>query len=83
MDNPSAVMPEYDLTKLNNIIPDSVEYLRTGNLIAFEEKQPVLSPEKNNKWLLWVAIAIAIIILLFFTQKMIKEVNKRKQDDNL
>jgi len=78
IDNPSAYMPDYDLTKLNNIIPDSVQLLNTGNIIPFERKEIVLSPEKNNKWLLWVAIAIAIIILLFFTQKMLKEVDKRK-----
>jgi len=78
MDNPSAIMPDYDLSKLNNIIPDSVQLLNTENIIPFERKETILSKEKNNKWILWVAIAIAIIILLFFTQRMLKEVDKRK-----
>ena len=78
MDNPSASIPDYDLSKLNNIIPDSAQLLNTGKIILFERKESVLSPGKNNKWLLWATIAIAIIILLFFTQKMIKEVDKRK-----
>jgi hypothetical protein len=78
MDNASAVMPDYDLSKLNSIIPDSVQFLEPGNLTAFEQKEIIVSPKKNNKWMLWTAIAIAIIILFFFTSKMIKEVDKNK-----
>ena len=78
MDNPAASMPDYDLTRLKYIIPDSTQFLATGNLTAFEQKKSASSPEKNNKWMLWIAIAAAIIILLFFTSKMLKEIDKRK-----
>jgi hypothetical protein len=78
MDNPSAIMPNYDLARLNASIPKNAPMLGSGKIIAFDETEIVSPPVKNNKWLLWVAIAVAIIILLFFTAKMLKEVDKRK-----
>jgi len=84
LDNPYATKPDYDLGKLNTRFKDDIPYLQAGKIQETEKKiLEQQSAAANNKWILWVAIAIAIIILLFFTQKMIKEVNKRKQDDNL
>jgi hypothetical protein len=42
-----------------------------------EAKPPVVT-EKNNNWIFWVAIGTALLILLFFTYKMLTEVDKRK-----
>ena len=83
MDNEAAVKPDYDLAKLNNKIPDSIPYLQFGKIIAFAESISPVTTEKNNNWILWVSIAAALLILLFFTYKMFKEVDKRKQHDHL
>lgn len=78
MDNEDAVMPNYDLSKLNSKIPDSISFLQFGKITAFAEIKPVVIAAKNNNWVLWFAIAAALLILLFFTYKMLKEVDKRK-----
>lgn len=78
MDNEAAVMPDYDLSQLNNNIPDSIAVLQYGSITAAEETMATTAPLKNNNWMLWSAIAAALLILLFFTYKMLKEVDKRK-----
>jgi hypothetical protein len=83
LDNPVAVTPNYDLTNLNKTIPESATFLTAGKTIAFKQNEIVTTPAKNNKWLLWAALIAALFILLLFSQKMIKEVNKRKQDDTI
>jgi hypothetical protein len=83
LDNSIAVTPNYDLTNLNKTIPDSAAFLTAGKIVAFKQNEIIATPAKNNKWLLWTALIAALFILLLFTQKMIKEVNKRKQDDTI
>lgn len=78
MDNEAAVMPNYDLAKLNSKIPDSIAFLHVGKIMAFAEIKIPETTAKNNKWILWVSITAALLILLFFTYKMFKEVDKRK-----
>ena len=82
MDNEAAIMPNYDLAKLNSKMPDSISYLQVGKIMPVENNLAT-TPSKNNKWILWVTIAAALLILLFFTYKMFKEVDKRKQHDHL
>lgn len=78
MDNETAVMPDYDLAKLNSRIPDSIAFLNVGKIMAFAEIKIPETTAKNNKWILWVSITATLLILLFFTYKMFKEVDKRK-----
>ncbi len=83
LDNPSAIPASYDLSRLNTAIPDSISFLNFGKIIAFKEIKPADAVAKNKEWLLWLAIIAALFILLFFTRKMIREVDKRKQHDHL
>ena len=83
LDNPSAVAPVYDLEKLSTGNYDSLTTLQMGALIAFKTNTIITPSTKTNNWMLWSAIIAALLILLFFTQKMIREVDKRKQHDNL
>lgn len=83
LDNPLAVVPTYDLERLSTTFYDSLKSINTGPIIAYKTNTAIPSFAKTNKWLLWSAIIVVLIILLFFTQKMIKEVDKRKQHDNI
>ena len=83
MGNEFAKKPDYDLSNFNKIIPDSTAFLSTGKIQSFDQKMSIAVPVKNMKWLLWIAITIALVILLFFTQKMIREVDKTKHNDSL
>ncbi len=78
MGNEDALLPNYDLGKLNSSIPDSISFLPFGKINAFAEKLPPETATDNNKWILWSAIAAALFILLFFSYKMLTEVDKRK-----
>ncbi|MEJ7611404.1 MAG: hypothetical protein WKF88_09540 [Ferruginibacter sp.] len=85
MDNEAAVAPDYDLGKLK--LPgliDSTPFLQTGNIISIEKKQPAEAAKKDNgKIILWSAIIGILLLLLFFTMKMLKEINKNKSDVHL
>lgn len=78
MDNKAAIIPNYDLTELNTNIPDSIPFLQVGKIMPTKENDAPVTTEKNNTWMLWSAIAAALIILLFFSYKMLTEVDKRK-----
>lgn len=78
LDNDNAVLPNYDLSDLNTQAKDSIPFLTTGKLIPANENSLTVTPAKTNKWILWVAIAAALLILLFFTYRMLSEVDKRK-----
>jgi len=78
MDNEDAVMANYDLSELSSKLPGSVPFLQFGKITAFPENILPVKTEKKNNWLLWSSIVAALLILLFFTYKMLKEVDKRK-----
>ncbi len=83
LDNEAATLPNYDLTGIDKKKPDSSYFLVFKSIIAFETIKVSPVAIKNNKWILWAALVAALFILLLFTQKMIKEVNKRKTDDSI
>jgi hypothetical protein len=77
MDNPGAEKPAYDLSHLNStIITDSAVFLPARNITAFKQEPVVITEVKSKKWILWVVTGAVLLILLFFTQKMIREVDK-------
>ncbi len=85
MDNAAALLADYDLAKLKlpNAI-DSTPYLQTDEIISIEKKQPVEVVKKDNgKIILWSVIIGILLLLLFFTMKMLKEINKNKTDVHL
>lgn len=81
--NEAAVVPNYDLADINTKITDSIGLLAAGKIVAVNENTITIKPVKNNNRILWAVIIMVLIILLLFTQKMIAEVNKRKQDDSI
>ena len=84
MNNTSAVLPNYDITKDYPTIKDSVSILAAGNIFAYENNEIVKSNStKNKQWLIWIAIIAALGLLLFFTKTMLREVNKKTTNDNI
>jgi ABC-type Na+ efflux pump permease subunit len=78
MDNETATLPNYDLSELNSNLPDSIPPLGFDKVTASNENNVRVTAEKNNTWMLWTAIAAALLILIFFSYKMLQEVDKRK-----
>ncbi|MGG9962030.1 hypothetical protein [Ferruginibacter sp. SUN106] len=81
MGNISAIKPNYDLASINTKFSDSTPILAFKKIAGFEEKPVIVTPQKNNTWILWAAIIAVLIVLLLFTRKMMTEVNKRKEHD--
>ncbi len=79
MDNEAAVTPNYDLTKPDNRTIDSIPTLQFGKITAMEEIELTVRQPENNKWIIWVAIISALSILLFFTFRMLNDLEKRKK----
>ena len=78
MDRQNAVFPNYDITKDYPTTKDSVPLLNAGSIIAFKNREGI---KKNNssdkKWIIWICITITLLVLLFFTKSLMKEVNKK------
>ena len=83
MDNKAAEMPNYDLSKLDIKLSDSIPFLSFQKIIPFAETPITTVTQKNYNWILWSAIAIVLFILLLFTKKMVTEVDKRKEHDSI
>ena len=75
MDNATATIPNYDLQQLNisnkQLLPSA-----TIGAIAAIPQPAIIITSANNKWLIWLTIGIAAIVLGFFTYKLIIEMNK-------
>lgn len=75
-----AVKPQYDLTFFKDSIESNPTILTVGEIENQKIQQPVVVESKpSNKTFLWIAVALVSILLLFFTVKMMKEVNKRNR----
>jgi hypothetical protein len=83
MNNPSATPPNYDLAGIGTKISDSIPFIAFGNITAIKEPPAVIEKRRNDNWILWSAIIAALLILLLLTIKMVKEIDKRKQDDSI
>jgi hypothetical protein len=84
MDNEIAIQPNYDITKLNILIRDTTTFIRPNYIVAFPQQEiKQKKKEKNNKWIIWIALIAGLLLLLLLTKKMITEVNKKTTNDNL
>ena len=78
--NTNAATPDYDIVKFQNKLPDSIQNLTPG----YEEilpgtVVPQVHPLLENKIWLWAIMACIIILLGWFTFKMISGVGNNEQ----
>jgi hypothetical protein len=84
LSNEKATAPKYDISKLDLSIKDTAAFLNVKNIIAFPHQEKLIEKkESNNKWLVWIALIAGLAILLLLTKKMIKEVNKKEENDTI
>ena len=82
--NENATAPNYDIEKLNIKLKDSATYLSINNIEVLPQQIiAVTKNDSNNKWIIWVAIIAGLSILLLLTKKMIKEVDKKTNNDTI
>jgi hypothetical protein len=84
LENENATQPNYDITKLNLSIRDTAPFLKPKNIIAFPlQEKAEAKKEDNNKWMVWAALIAGLAILLLLTKKMLKEVDKKINNDTI
>lgn len=68
-----AYRPHYDIQRFNNSIPEKIKTVQLGEeMIISKETITASEPLFRNKAWLWVIMSIIIIVLGWFTLKMIK-----------
>jgi hypothetical protein len=84
MGNQNANLPNYDIAKLNLSISDSATFIETKSVVAFPQKDTKENKKAtSSKWIIWTALIAGLFILLLLTKKMIKEVDKKTNNDTL
>lgn len=68
-----AGLPNYDIARFSESIPDSLTPLTLGRELLIEKEQvPVKEPLFKNKIWLWVVMVLIILVLGWFSVNMIK-----------
>jgi hypothetical protein len=75
MDNVAAVQPKYDLQQFNIGSKQSLTALPIGNIQNIAQTTTDAAAP-NRKWMIWLAITGAALLLAFFTYKLVKDMNK-------
>ena len=71
--NNNAVKPNYDIEHFVDKIPGAITQVNLGNELMIEkEKQQEQSPLFENKMWLWGIMLVIIILLVWFTMKMMR-----------
>lgn len=80
--NDTARMPVYDLKFFADSLNNYRGKLGYGPLKAVAVNKKVIKEGNKNPWLLWGAIAAALLVLAFLTVKMTSEINNRQNNGN-
>lgn len=77
----SAIAPSYDLQYFSDSIGSNIHPLEAKKM---ERMKVATVPEEENnggKWLLWSIIIAVLLLLLYFSFRMIKDINNKKESD--
>jgi hypothetical protein len=78
LDNSSIAEPNYDLTIKDIPLKEVIPLATIGKIISIQK--PTIPPQAkdNSKKLIWLVIALAAIVLTFFTYRLVTDMNKSK-----
>ena len=80
--DPSAIAPSYDLEYFSDSIGSNIHPLAVKSI---EKIKPAtgLKSEKSavGNWLLWGVIVVVLLLLIYFSIAMIKEINNKNRPD--
>ena len=80
-----AITPDYDLKFFGDSVGQQLvtvghAAVRNNDLYKITAKPAKVISSKWNEWLLGASITVAIAVLIFLTSRMVREVNKRKEE---
>ncbi|HTL10271.1 MAG TPA: DUF3999 family protein [Chitinophagaceae bacterium] len=74
-----AAAPQYDLAVFTDSIKQQTTTLQHGAIQANIAEGPMATFKRDdNKWMIWVAIGLAIFILLLLTYRLMGEIKKKQ-----
>ncbi len=77
----TALSPSYDLQYFNDSIGSDILPLGIKNIQRLPAKIPASDRQNNeSKWILWVLIIGVLLLLIYFSFRMIRDINKKKED---
>lgn len=77
--NKNATRPDYDINRFSDKVPDSLSVLEPGSELTIEnEKALETSPLFKNKTWLWITMGLIILVLGWFSIKMIGKEEERR-----
>ena len=82
-----AITPDYDLKFFGDSVGHHLTVVnhaavRKNDLYKMKGEPAKIKRSKWNEWILGVSVAIAIALLILLTSRMVREVNKRKEEQN-
>ena len=78
LDNPHAIAPDYDLQHFKDRIPDNVA-LKIKSITALPQPETVSVKKNIDKWWIWPAIILVIILLAILAWKLTKDIKKNNE----
>lgn len=78
-DNPNSVAPDYDLKRFQNLIPESVQQLNTGDIKAISTGSDMIEKKENFNWWIWPVILVVMALLGSLTWALTKDMKKSRQ----
>ncbi len=69
--------PYYDIEKFKSRIPTDMNEMRLGDKLELEISKAEIEPLFTNKLWLWLVMMLAVIIIGYFSLKMLKEEKKK------
>jgi hypothetical protein len=78
--NEKIEAPVYDLTQLTAKLSDSIAILAAGELVQEKNsiEEPMIAPKSDSRLMIWLSIGLVLLLLLLFTVRLTREVNKKK-----
>lgn len=73
-----AEQPKYDLAAFKDSINKNLPILNIGAIESIEYKLTTSPTSSSNKYLLWIALFVVVLILLLFSYKMVQEIKRKK-----
>lgn len=76
--NKTLKHPEYDLKYFANSISDSIQLIKTKSSELDENNKSSVTEVVFTKTILWIVIAVVVLLLGFFSIRMIREMGRNK-----
>lgn len=78
----TAIAPSYDLEYFNDSIGNNIQSLQLKSIEKIKPGSDKKNEESDtNKWLLWGIILAVLLLLLYFSLRMIKDISHKKNND--